>query len=531
MGRLLIVFAAMAVVVVLPFLLKPKENLLAKADDTLIIVSPHNEAIRFEFAHAFSDHYRRKTGRSVRIDWRLPGGTSEIARFLKGEFFSVFEREWRDAGKPFTPEVAGAFDNPKVTPGQAPSFDTPAQAARRMFLNSSRGIGIDVFFGGGAFDFEQQAAAGRLVPSRILESHPQWFTDESIPQTVSGEPFYDPEGRWIGACLSSFGICYNTDSLERLGVKEIPASWRDLTNPRFFKQVALADPTKSGSAAKAFEMVIQQQMQDLVRETGSDDLAVLALGWTRGLQIIQQASANARYFTDAAGKVPMDVSLGDAAIGMCIDFYGRFQSEAVRVGDAPSRLQYFTPAGGSSVGVDPIGLLRGAPNREVAEEFIAFVLSLEGQKLWNFQVGTPGGPIRYALRRLPVRKELYAADFTAFRSDPDVLPYEEAKLFTYHPKWTGPLFKTMSFIIRVMCLDSHDEQAAAWKALIEAGFPKEAFRRFTDMSAVDYETAMNIIRPALSAQDRIKEVRLAKELGDHFRRQYRETEQLAKEGR
>ncbi|MDX2080993.1 MAG: extracellular solute-binding protein [Terrimicrobiaceae bacterium] len=531
MGRLLVVVAAMALVVGLPFLLKPKENLLADADDTLVIVSPHNEAIRYEFSHAFADHYQRKTGRTVRIDWRLPGGTSEIARFLKGEFFAVFEREWRESGRPFTAEIAGAFDNPRVSPGQAPSFDTPAQAARRMFLNSDRGIGIDLFFGGGAFDFEQQANAGRLVPSRILETHPEWFTENSIPQRVSGEPFFDPEGRWIGACLSSFGICYNPDSLRRLGVEEIPSSWRDLTNPRFFKQVALADPTKSGSAAKAFEMVIQQQMQELVRETGSDDPAVLALGWARGLQIIQQASANARYFTDAAGKVPMDVSLGDAAIGMCIDFYGRFQSEAVRVGDEPSRLQYFTPAGGSSVGVDPIGLLRGAPNREVAEEFIAFVLSIEGQKLWNFKVGTPGGPVRYALRRLPVRKELYAPEFQPFRSDPDVLPYEEAKLFTYHPKWTGPLFKTMSFIIRVMCLDSHDEQASAWKALIQAGFPREAFRRFTDMSSVDYDTAMNKIRPALSAQNRIEEVRLAKELGDAFRRQYREAEQLAREGR
>jgi len=127
---------------------------------------------------------------------------------------------------------------------------------------------------------------------------------------------------------------------------------------------------------------------------------------------------------------------------MCIDFYGRFQSEAVKVGEAPSRLQYCTPAGGSSVGpIDPIGLLRGAPNRAVAEEFIAFILSPEGQKLWNFKVGGAGGPKKYALRRLPVLKELYAPELIPFRSDPDVMPYEEAKLLTYHPAWTSPLSK------------------------------------------------------------------------------------------
>ena len=529
--RIFGVLAALAAVIAIPFALKPKGNLLAQADDTLVIISPHNEAIRYEFSVAFGNYYKKKTGRSVRIDWRLVGGTSEIARYLKGEFYAAFQREWTLAGHQWTPDVAGAFDNPKIKPSEASSTDTPAQAARRAFLNSQHGIGIDLFFGGGSFDFEQQAGAGRLVSSDVIHNHPDWFVADSIPEIVSGEKYYDSEARWIGSCLSSFGICYNSDSLRRLDVKDLPASWSDLANPRLFKQVALADPTKSGSAAKAFEMVIQQQMQDLVREATSEDPAILAVGWKRGLEIIQAASANARYFTDAAGKVPMDVSLGDAAAGMCIDFFGRFQSEAVKIGDAPSRLQYFTPAGGSSVGVDPIGLLRGVPNRAVAEEFIAFVLSMEGQKLWNFKVGSPGGPERYALRRLPVRKELYAPEFTAFRSDPGVLPYEEAKLFTYHPAWTGPLFKTMNFIIRVMCLDSHDEQSSAWQALIAAHFPREALKKFMDLSAVDYGAASKLIQPALSSQNRIDEVRLAKELGGKFRDQYREAERLAKEGK
>lgn len=530
-ARILGVLLAMAAVIAVPFTLKPKDNLLADADDSLVIVSPQNEAIRYEFTVAFCNYYKQKTGRSVRVDWRLVGGASEIARYLKGEYFAAFQREWTMSGKEWTSDVAGAFDNPKIKPAEAASVDTPAQAARRAFLNSTRGIGIDLFFGGGAYDFEQQASAGRLVSSDVIRDHPDWFMESSIPGDVSGERFYDPGARWIGTCLSSFGICYNSDSLRRLGVQELPASWSDLANPRLFKQVALADPTKSGSAAKAYEMVIQQQMQEFVHATGSDDQAILAVGWKRGLAVIQSASANARYFTDAAPKVPMDVSLGDAAIGMCIDFFGRFQSEAVKVGNFPSRLQYFTPAGGSSVGVDPVGLLRGAPNRAVAEEFIAFILSIDGQKLWNFKVGAPGGPERYALRRLPIRKELYAPEFAGFRSDPGVLPYEEARLFTYHPAWTGPLFKTMNFIIRVMCLDSHDEQASAWQALMAAHFPREAFKKFTDMSAVDYETAAKVIQPALASQNRLDEVRLAKKLGDKFRAQYREAARLAKEGK
>jgi iron(III) transport system substrate-binding protein len=532
MFRAVLVFLALAVVIGLPFALKPEEGLFDKADDTLVVITPHNEAIRHEFSVAFARHYREKTGRSVRIDWRMPGGTSEIARYLKSEFFAAFKVYWARAGGAWTPEVQGAFDNPRIELPEDPAGDNAAQSARRAFLDSDAGIGIDVFFGGGAYDFNIQADAGRLVDSGVIARHPDWFGENSIPHTVSGESFYDAEGRWIGAVVSSFGICLNTDSLKRLGVAEVPAAWEALGRPEFLKEVALADPTKSGSAAKAFEMIIQEQMQKRVRESGlEDNEQAVAQGWLDGLAIIQRASANARYFTDAASKVPVDVSQGDAAIGMCIDFYGRYQSEAVRVADGDSRLVYFTPEGGSSVGVDPIGMLRGAPNPETARAFIDFVLSIEGQKLWNFKVGTPGGPVRYALRRLPVRKELYAPEFAAFRSDPGVFPYQEASMFTYHPAWTGPLFKTMSFIIRVTCLDPHDEQVEAWTALLAADFPPRATETFSDLSAVNYTTAMEDIRPALAAADRIIEVQLAKKLGDHFRNQYREAALLAKEGK
>ncbi len=508
------VLAALALILGIPFVLRPKDNLLARADDALVIVTPHNEAIRHEFTHAFAAYYEARTGRTIRIDWRIPGGTSEIARHLKGEYFAAFEKFWRDGGHPWTAGDAAQFDNPK---GKG--------AAREAFLASNVGIKVDLFFGGGAFDFIQQADAGRLVDSGVVAAHPDWFNENSIPQSVSGEPFYDAKGRWIGTVLSSFGICYNPDSLRRLGIEKSPTAWMDLGDPRYLRQVALADPTKSGSAAKAFEMIIQEQMQ----EVGGD--AALAEGWERGLKVIQRASANARYFTDAALRVPVDVSLGDATIGMTIDFYGRYQSEAVRIGDEPSRLQYFTPVGGSSVGVDPIALLRGAPNREAAVMFIDFVLSLEGQKLWNFKVGTPGGPVRYSLRRLPIRKELYAPDYVAFRADPGVFPYEEARLFTYHPAWTAALFKTISFVIRIACLDCHDEQVAAWKALIQAGFPPRAMEAFADMTAVSYSIAKDQIRPALSSANRIAEVELARELGEKFREQYRRARDLAEEGK
>ena len=67
MLRILAVLAAMAVVIAVPFALKPKGNLLARADDTLVIITPQNEAIRYEFTVAFCNYYKKKTGRTIRI--------------------------------------------------------------------------------------------------------------------------------------------------------------------------------------------------------------------------------------------------------------------------------------------------------------------------------------------------------------------------------------------------------------------------------------------------------------------------------
>ena len=237
----------------------------------------------------------------------------------------------------------------------------------------------------------------------------------------------------------------------RLGIKQPPTRWDDLGEPEYFHEIALANPTQSSSVNKSFEMLIQQQMQFALWKHGVREWRIVfsrpgdggrARGLDQAMRLLMRIGANARYFTDASTKIALDVGAGEAAAGMTIDFYGRFQSESVAKPDGSSHVQYVNAAGGTSVGVDPIGLFRGAPNADVAREFIAFVMSPEGQKLWNWKVGTPGGPERYALRRLPVLPQLYAPEFKALRSDPEVNPYELAKTFTYHEKWTAPLFRT-----------------------------------------------------------------------------------------
>jgi len=528
--------------VALPFALRPRKPGAARADATLVIITPHNEAIRYEFGRAFAQWYHQQTGRTVFVDWRVIGGTSEITRYLDGAYAAAFEDFWTHALKrPWSDPVRSAFADARIRPAVSPAGDTPAQAARRAFLASDVGCGLDLFFGGGPYDFVRQADAGRIVDCGVLARHPEWFTDDVIPRFFAGQEYWDRQGRWIGTVLSNYGILYSRESLARLGISAPPIQWADLQDPRLLGEVALADPTKSSSMATAFENLIQQQMQERLlalmaaadRISDLDEAATTAKavreGWIRGLQSVQLIAANARYFTDSSQKVPIDVDDGNCAAGMCIDFYGRQQAEAERRRSGSTRLEFVAPAGGTVGSVDPIALLRGAPHRDVALAFIDWVLSPDGQKLWNFRHGTPGGPERYDLRRMPVRRDFYAqGDWKPYRSDPGVSPFSEREQLVYHEAWTGGLFRELSFVIRISCQDLHPELVSAWRAIIAAGRPDDALAVLQDMSAVDYDTTAGEIKTALESRNKVDELALARRLGARFREQYRRAAELAR---
>ncbi|NNC89933.1 MAG: extracellular solute-binding protein [Akkermansiaceae bacterium] len=481
------ILVPMTVVVAAPLVLREEGDTgAAGADVRLEVISPHNETIRREFGEAFAAWWKEKSGERVYVNWRTPGGTSEIKRVLDSAYEAA---------------AAGGRD----------------------------GIGIDLFFGGGEYDFSKQASLGRFEKLRVFESRKELFESGVIPATMSGERYYDPEHTWVGVCLSSFGICYNTDLVNARGLVP-PSRWEDLGTPEYYRGIALADPTKSGSVAKAFEMLVQEQMQ-AVAKTGAGRDDVMEAGWKAGLNLIQRIGANARYFTDSASKIPHDVAQGNAVAGMCIDFYGRSFNESLKEEDGTSRLEFITPVGGSSISVDPVAVLRGAPHPELAQEFVEFLLTKRGQMIWNARVGADPGPHHRALRRLPIRRDLYEGETLAMMVDRDAMPYEAAGEFVYDGALTGHLFTALRTIVRVMCIDSHHELKAGWEALIEAGFPEKATSTFFHVGAVSYERTGTVIREALKSEDKVAAARLLNQLGRTFRANYREAARLAREGR
>jgi len=531
------IVGALAVIVALPFVLRKKapDGNWRDGDPVITIVSPHNEAIRYEFATGFSKWHEQKFGKPVKVDWRSIGGTTEISRYLLAEYTTSTRAWWERQGKTWP---SGANDS---LTGKSLPTDPAEAAVFKAMRDTDDGnqitCGIDLFFGGGEYDHSSLYRSGVTVPPWPEKNPPPGlFTSadgaELIPARLSGETWRTPT--LFGTAVSTFGICYNIDRLHDLGVAKPPTSWSDLADPVYFRQVGMADPTKSGSIAKAFENVIHQKIHDRVAAAGfsDDDIARLEpfiavnkwqpgkpadafprievyqrcieSGWVDGIHVVQQIGANARYFTDAASKLPVDVSIGDAAVGMAIDFYARFQAQSSLGEHGETRMVYITPVGGTSVSCDPVGLLRGAgghasgdtpaetkirrqETRDIAVRFIEFCLSEDGQRLWTYKPGEPGGPEKFALRRLPIRRDFYPSPNPSVQAvasehlkhaadplnDPTVDPYTLAKSFTYYPRWTGRHFGVQRDIVRAMCMDSADELREAWTAIIAHGGPAQ----------------------------------------------------------
>ena len=469
-----VVLVVIGALIALPLVLRGKPLQALPDQQRLVIITPHGEAIRSEFTHAFHAWAAHEMQLNVDIDWRTPGGTSEITRFLDDRFRAAFAIAQPQFGR----DARKAFNQPKL----AADATDDQHAARAAFLKSDIGIDVDLLFGGGEFPYRGHAGKGYLVDCGLLSSHPEWFAGPTpiIPQMLSGETVYDTKGRYFAACFALFGIAWSPDRLADLKIATPPSRWEDLGTAPYLHQLTIADPTKSGAVVTAIERIVQQRMAETLDANGKPDLAK---GWDDGFGLIKRIVANSRAVTDSASKPTRDTVRGDCVASMAIDFQAKSEAEwASTESGGQRRLEFTVPQGGTSVSGDPLGMLRGAPNPELAKAFIRFVLSPDGQRLWNYRVGEPGGPVRYALRRMSVRRDAYTATDLGHMSDPDTDPFTVAQTFTYHPAWTSAYYPLIGPLVKATALDPRGELTRAWEAILKAGGPTrvpEALAEFT----------------------------------------------------
>ncbi|MGQ0627154.1 MAG: extracellular solute-binding protein [Phycisphaerales bacterium] len=427
----------------------------------LIIVTPHVQQIRDEFGRAFASWHLRVHGEPVVVDWRQPGGTTEIIKLLQAQYGALLTR---------------AMDG--LRRSNPAALDDPAYRADEFFPEGSGAF--DLMLGGGSFDHgrlkDPRGVAYALPPGpdgkpravQLSVSVPAGFSSAELTEwygenAIGAEKLYDPAQHWLGTALSGFGIVYNRALLARIGHEE-PRRFADLGHPAYAGLLAMADARQSGSVATLYDSILNRQ------------------GWEPGWRVLREMAANARYFSSSSTMPPIDVGQGEALAGVAIDFYGRGQAQCLlQPGETPEtgRVGYIDPAGEVYIDADPVSLLRGAPNPELARRFIRFTLSDEGQALWQFAPRTDpasaanpvvedprGGPVRlgpaeHRLRRMPVRRSIYER-YTALMAD-RTNPFEIAS-DTRQRGWRDGM------IVMMGCfgVDAADELKPAWRALCAA---------------------------------------------------------------
>jgi len=301
------------------------------------------------------------------------------------------------------------------------------------------GIGIDIWWGGGVDPFITAADKGQLLAYQADEE-----ILSKIPADYGGIPMYDPDYMWYGTALSGFGIIYNKALLQLENLPE-PKIWEDLTDPIVKGWVGSADPRNSGSTHMAYEIILQ------------------AYGWEDGMKLATMMGANVKTFPTSSSAIPKSVAAGDLAYGLTIDFYALSQILV----HGSDKIGFVLPAGLTVVNPDSIAILNGAPNLEVAQRFVNFVLSEEGQKLWMLPVGAEGGPQTDALARMSVIPDLYEelADVTILPLDN---PFEVEPELYYNSTLGSFRYSFVNDLIGATVIDSHDELVSTWEEIIAA---------------------------------------------------------------
>jgi ABC-type Fe3+ transport system substrate-binding protein len=343
------------------------------------IISPHGREIQTEFESLW-----KAKNPDIRIKWLDQGGSSDALNFVRDQFAR--------SGK-------------------------------------EKGIGVDLFFGGGSETFTELEDDGLLAS---LDS------DYGIPKELNGMPLVGKNRSWVAAALSGFGILYNKKIAARDNLP-VPASWEGLADPKLQDRIALTDPRHSGSAHTAYEIILQ------------------ANGWDKGWKILTAMAGNSRSFETTSGKPLQNVQNGEAVFCPSIDF---FALKAVKRAGA-DKLGYIEPKGQLVVTADPIAMLPGGPNAEGAKKFVALVMSKEGQNLWFLPKGSSGGPKAEDLFRLPALPSAYKPIPKGASAQSD--PYSAKNTAKYDAGKAAARRRALDILIGATLIDNADAIKASWK--------------------------------------------------------------------
>lgn len=191
-----------------------------------------------------------------------------------------------------------------------------------------------------------------LLAGKDLLAEVDSSTLDEVPAQYSS-----PAGRWVGVAARETVMVYDPGLI---AAGELPASILDLAKPEWEGKLAIAPS--------------EPDFVPIVSAIEKLDGEAAAVEWLEGF------AANAKHYNDNEGIIAA-VDSGQVAAGI-INHYYWYEAVAEEGKDnVPSKLHYFGDEDpGALVNISGAGALESSGEPELAQEFLAYLVSEEGQK-------------------------------------------------------------------------------------------------------------------------------------------------------
>ncbi|MHC5109834.1 MAG: ABC transporter substrate-binding protein [Planctomycetota bacterium] len=299
----------------------------------------------------------------------------------------------------------------------------------------------DLLFGGSMADHRSLQERGWTSPIALdgLES--------DLPATISDEPTRCADGSCVATGLSTFGILYNQEACIERDIAA-PSQWEDLASDRFFGWLAVADPSSSGTSLQCLMLILQKH------------------GWEKGWGIVLRILANSRTLVRRSGIAMDQVESGESLATFAINFDAMARAERSSYG-----LGYVEPRGETRISPDGVSVLASAPNHDIAERFVRFLLSQHGQAIWGLRseylrLNAP------TLYHYPISQSIYEK-----RSDQLSVPGNpllSASMLKIDEALSRKQLLAIPVLVQAVCSDNHITLQRAWERVIKAGKPESS---------------------------------------------------------
>lgn len=209
---------------------------------------------------------------------------------------------------------------------------------------------------------------------------------EYIDKNGIANPFY------VGA----IGFACNSDWFKKKNLP-YPTSWDDLLKPEFKGQVSMAHPGTSGTSYTILATLVQMRGED------------------KAIEYFKALNQNIRQYTKSGTAPPLQVGLGEAAIGITFSHDGLKPSAE----GYPVALSF--PKDGTGYEIGCLGIIKGGPAKELAnaKRFIDWTISKRGQELFEINKSF----------RLPVNRTATPPK--------GAIKISDLKVIAYDPIWAG----------------------------------------------------------------------------------------------